>query len=246
MTKCLNSNHLKFIAIAAMTVDHAADLIFPHFPAHPVAIILHLIGRITAPIMWFFVCEGFHYTHNLKKYIGRMAVFAVISHFAYCFAFGINFVPFSNGEVLNQTSVIFPLCGGLCALWVMFGENKLKKWQKYALLILIDLITFPSDWSCIAVMAIIAMYEKRGNPEKQTRDMMIWVAVYAAVIFFCMNKIQGLIQLGVILIYPLIKMYNGERGKAKWTKWVFYIYYPAHLVVVGIIRITVYGNVPIL
>lgn len=246
MTKRLNSNHLKFIAIAAMTVDHIADLLFPCFPANPIAIIMHLIGRITAPIMWFFICEGFHYTHNLKKYIARMAVFAVISHFAYCFAFGINFIPFSSGEILNQTSVIFPLCGGLCALWVMFGENNLKQWQKYALLILIDLITFPSDWSCIAVMTILAMYGKRGNPEKQTRDMLFWVFIYAAVIFFAMNKVQGLIQPGVILIYPLIKMYNGERGKAKWTKWLFYIYYPAHLVIIGIIRLAVYGNVSIL
>lgn len=246
MTKGLNSNHLKFIAIAAMTVDHIADLMFPQFPAEPVAIILHLIGRITAPIMWFFICEGFFYTRNLKKYICRMLIFAVISHFAYCFAFGINFIPFSKGEVLNQTSVILPLCGGLCALWVMKGNNSLKKWQKYALLILIDVVTFPSDWSCIAVMAILAMYERRGNPEKQTRDMMIWVAVYAAVIFFCMNKVQGLIQLGVILVYPFIKTYNGERGKAKWTKWLFYIYYPAHLVIIGIFRILIYGDAPIL
>lgn len=244
--KRLNSNHLKFIAITAMSIDHIADLLFPQFPANPIAIVLHIIGRITAPIMWFFICEGFHYTHNLKKYIARMAIFAVISHFAYCFAFGINFIPFSSGEILNQTSVIFPLCGGLCALWVMFGENKLKQWQKYALLILIDLITFPSDWSCIAVMAILAMYGKRGSPEKQTRDMMFWVLIYAAVIFFAMNKVQGLIQLGVILIYPLIKLYNGERGKAKWTKWLFYIYYPAHLVIIGIIRLAVYGNAPIL
>lgn len=246
MTKKLNSNHLKFIAIAAMTVDHTADLLLPCFPANPIAVILHIIGRITAPIMWFFICEGFHYTHNLKKYIGRMVVFAVISHFAYCFAFGINLIPFSTGEILNQTSVIFPLCGGLCALWVMFGENNLKQWQKYALLILIDLVTFPSDWSRIAVMAIPAMYGKRGNPEKQTLNMTFWVLIYAAVIFFAMNKVQDLIKLGVILIYPLIKTYNGERGKAKWTKRLFYIYYPAHLVIIGIIRIAVYGNVPIL
>lgn len=244
--KRLNSNHLKFIAIAAMTIDHIADLLFPQFPANPIAIALHIIGRITAPIMWFFICEGFRYTHDLKKYIGRMAIFAVISHFAYCFAFGINFIPFSSGEILNQTSVIFPLCGGLCALWVMFGENKLKQGQKYALLILIDLITFPSDWSCIAVMAILTMYGKRGSPEKQTRNMMFWVLIYATVIFFAMNKVQGLVQLGVILIYPLIKLYNGERGKAKWTKWLFYIYYPAHLVIIGIIRLAVYGNAPIL
>ncbi len=114
------------------------------------------------------------------------------------------------------------------------------------LILLIDLITFPSDWSCIAVMAILAMYGKRGSPEKQTRNMMLWVLIYAAVIFFAMNKVQGLIQLGVILIYPFIKLYNGERGKAKWTKWLFYIYYPAHLVIIGIIRLAVYGNAPIL
>ncbi len=215
--KGLNSNQLKFIAIAAMTIDHIADLIFPCFPANPIAIILHLIGRITAPIMWFFICEGFHYTRDLRKYIARMAVFAVISHFAYCFAFGINFIPFSSGEILNQTSVIFPLCGGLCALWAMY-KSDLKNRRKYLLILLIDLITFPSDWSCIAVMAILAMYEKRGCPEKQVRDMMFWVAIYAAVIFFAMNKVQGLVQLGVILIYPLIKLYNGERGKAKQTK----------------------------
>ena len=42
MKKKLNANHLKLIAIIAMTVDHAADLLFPGFPANPVAIALHL------------------------------------------------------------------------------------------------------------------------------------------------------------------------------------------------------------
>ena len=38
----------------------------------------------------------------------RMGIFALISHFAYCFAFGINMVPFSTG-IFNQTSVMYPL-----------------------------------------------------------------------------------------------------------------------------------------
>ncbi|MBP3819933.1 MAG: hypothetical protein J6H31_16730 [Butyrivibrio sp.] len=50
----------------------------------------------------------------------------------------------------------------------------------------------------------------------------------------------------VILVYPLMKRYDGQRGKAKWLKWFFYIYYPAHLVVIGIIRIIMYGDTPIL
>ena len=50
----------------------------------------HIIGRLTAPIMWFFICEGYHYTRDVKKYMIRLGIFAVISHFAYCFGFGIE------------------------------------------------------------------------------------------------------------------------------------------------------------
>ena len=67
MEKKLNSNHLKIIAIIAMTIDHVADLFYPSFPSQPFPIILHIIGRLTAPIMWFFIAEGYHYTHNIKK-----------------------------------------------------------------------------------------------------------------------------------------------------------------------------------
>ena len=118
MKQNLNANHLKLIAILAMTVDHAADLIFPGFPADPAAIALHTVGRLTAPIMWFFICEGFYYTKNLRKYLLRMFTFAFISHFAYCFAFGIRIVPLSGG-IFNQTSVIWPLSWALVALWLM-------------------------------------------------------------------------------------------------------------------------------
>lgn len=241
----LNSNHLKLIAIIAMTVDHIADLIYPGFPANPFAIVLHIIGRLTAPMMWFLVCEGFYYTKNLKKYLLRMLVFALISHFAYCFAFGINYIPFSGG-IFNQTSVIWTLFWAIVVLWLLNGDNKLKEWQKWLLIIAVNIITFPSDWSCIAVMAIASMYKNRNNLKKQMLGMMFWVIIYAIVSFFCVNKVYALVQLGVILVYPFLKQYNGQKGKAKWLKWFFYIYYPAHLIVIGILRISIYGDVPIL
>ena len=65
--KKLNSNHLKIIAIIAMTIDHLADLLYPNMQNNIVPIILHVIGRLTAPIMFFFICEGYYYTKNLKK-----------------------------------------------------------------------------------------------------------------------------------------------------------------------------------
>ncbi len=82
----LDSNMLKLIAIAAMTADHIAWLLFPGYPTDPLPIILHIIGRLTCPIMCFFIAEGYHYTRNIKKYMARLFVFAVISHFAYMFA----------------------------------------------------------------------------------------------------------------------------------------------------------------
>lgn len=57
--KKLNSNHLKLVAIIAMTIDHIADLIFPGMPNNIWSNILHIIGRLTAPIMFSLFVKGF-------------------------------------------------------------------------------------------------------------------------------------------------------------------------------------------
>ena len=246
MKKGLNANQIKLIAIIAMTIDHIADILFPGFPAEPVPILLHIIGRLTAPIMWFFICEGFFYTRNLKKYLLRMFTFAVVSHFAYCFAFGINYIPFSTGELFNQTSVIWPLAWALVALWINKNGDQFKPWQKNLLLGVIYIINIPADWATIAVLAIVSMYAYRGNLEKQMKEMMIYVVIYALISFVFVNKVYGVISLFVILVYWVLKQYNGQKGKGNWMKWLFYIYYPGHLVVIGILRLLIYGNVPLL
>lgn len=240
-----NANHLKVIAIVAMTIDHIADIIYPSFPAHPIAIVMHMIGRLTAPIMWFFIAEGFFYTKNYTKYLFRMFVFAIASHFAYCFAFGINYIPFSQGDIFNQTSVMWPLAWGLVALFVL-NKTEIEHWLKIIILLIINIVTFPSDWSCIAVMAIVAIYSNRGNLKKQMSNMMIWVAIYAIISFFFVDKLYGVVQLFVVLVYPVLNLYNGEKGKASWMKWFFYIYYPAHLIIIGLLRLKLYGDVPLL
>lgn len=246
MEKKLNANHLKLLAIAAMTVDHIADLLFPGFPARPLPVLLHIIGRLAAPVMWFFICEGFFYTGNIKKYLLRMFGFAIISHFAYCFAFGIPYLPYSTGDIFNQTSVIWTLAWALAALWVFYGEHGLKQWQRTCALLFICIITFSADFSCIAVMAVIAMYAYRGSLTKQIRGMMAWFFVYAVVSFFCVSRTYGVVALFAFLVYFPLREYNGQRGKAGWMKWLFYLYYPAHLVVVGICRLVMYGNQPLL
>lgn len=244
--KGFNSNQLKLFAIIAMTIDHLVSVIFPGYPKEWWIIALHIVGRLTAPTMWFMIAEGYFYTRNLKKYIGRLFLFAFISHFAYNFAFGIPFVPFQT-SVFNQTSVIWSLAWAVVAIALSDPKrSKLKQWQQTLLIMGICVITFCSDWSCIAVMAIIGIYYNRGNLKKQVRSMMSWVAMYALIYFLFIDKVYGILQLGVIICVPFIMNYNGERGKWKGMKWFFYLYYPAHLIVCGIIRLLLHGNVGVM
>ena len=245
MVKRLNSNHLKMIAIIAMTIDHVADLISPLVSNVYLKTLLHVIGRLTAPIMFFFICEGFFYTRNLKKYIARMFLFAVVSHFAYCFAFGINYIPFSTGNIFNQTSIMWSLAFSIVALHVV-NKSNFKKWQQVLIILLICAITFCADWSCIAVMAILSMYSNRGNLKKQFLGMYFWIAIYGVISYLFVDKLYGIVTFATLLVYPFLNCYNGKKGDAKWLKWFFYVYYPSHLLIIGILRIIMYGNVPLL
>ena len=103
--KGLSGNQIKLIAIIAMTVDHLTWAFFPGTQAVWYVYALHIIGRLTAPIMWFFIAEGCHYTRNIGKYIGRLFGFAVVSHFAYDFAFGIPFLNAIEAAILKLISL---------------------------------------------------------------------------------------------------------------------------------------------
>ena len=61
----LNANTLKFIAVLAMVLDHAATVFLAD--TAPAALFFHAVGQIAAPIMCFFVAEGYAHTSNLKS-----------------------------------------------------------------------------------------------------------------------------------------------------------------------------------
>ncbi len=242
--KGLNANHIKLIAIVAMTIDHLTWLFFPGLQAVWYVYLLHVIGRLTAPIMWFFIAEGCHYTKDIKKYAGRLFLFAIISHFAYNFAFGIPFMPLSTG-VINQTSVMWPLAWAVVLIAVC-NNDEIPKWGQISAIVVICLIAFPGDWSSIAVMCPFFLYMHRGEFKKQALDIFVWALIYATVYFFMIDRLYGLLQLFTVLSIPVLVTYNGERGSWKGMKWLFYIYYPANLIVVGILRLMLYGDVPLL
>ena len=241
MRLSLNSNQLKLVAIVAMTVDHLTWTFFPGLQTAWYVLLLHTVGRLTAPIMWFFIAEGCHYTRSMGRYIGRLFGFALVSHFAYDFAFGIPFLPLSTGP-FNQTSVMWSLAWA-AAMVALCRREGLPQWLKTAALIAASIVAFPSDWSSIAVMCPFFLYAHRGDFRLQSRDILFWSFIYAAVYFIFIDKAYGCLQMLTCLSRPLLSRYNGERGKWRGMKWLFYIYYPAHLFVIGGLRLALHGDI---
>ncbi len=71
--KCLNSLHLKLLAMALMLCDHMWATVIPG------AAWMTSIGRLAFPIFAFQIAEGFARTHHFKGYLGRIFLFALIS-----------------------------------------------------------------------------------------------------------------------------------------------------------------------
>ncbi|MGN1194059.1 MAG: TraX family protein [Acutalibacteraceae bacterium] len=238
MTKPLNRNIIKYIAVFAMLLDHIAWT-FLSFNT-PTAQVFHIIGRITAPVMCFFLAQGYEHTRSFKKYALRLFIFAVISE-----------VPWwlMRGEELFSLSfnMIFTLFLSLLAIHVeATGKNTA---EKVLLIGLICVLSYWCDWKYFAVLWSVGFYKYRDSIKK----CCIWQAVVG--LLYCLYAFYGsfsssggvlhalmscAFSLGTFLSVPLLLSYNGESGKnTKGGKWFFYIFYPLHMTVLGIIHIFV-------
>ena len=226
----MNRNVLKYIAIAAMLSDHMAIVFMSDIPL--LYGVMRLFGRLTAAIMCFFIAEGFYYTRSKPKYGIRLGVFALLSQFAYTF--------FENGTLLTYRlftdwNVIFTLFIGFCVL-LSYEKitNNLIKWVAVGLFCA---ISYFGDWMIIVPIWILCFYIFRDNKKKQ---FIIFGILAALEVASCIPSIinDGQIwQIGVLLVVPLLWLYNGEIGSnSPFHKWAFYLFYPLHLLVLGIIN----------
>ena len=188
--KGFSGNELKVFAIIAMLMDHLASTIWPGYHKDWWLLAIHLFGRLAAPTMWFMIAEGYRYTRNFKKYLARLFIFAVLAHFAYNFCFGISLIPFRD-SLLNQTSVIWPLFLAAVGLYIFDDAKRsfpLKNWQKTALLLVLCVLAFPSDWSCFPVLCTLHIYQNRGN--LPIFPCMYWCGVCVSMWFMvCCNSV---------------------------------------------------------
>lgn len=225
-TKKLSSNELKNIAILAMFFDHLFSVFVLHESV--AGSLLRIIGRIVAPIMCYLIAEGFFHTKDIKKYIVRLFIFALISHFPY--------VMYYNLSWWKATSVIWGLLLGLIALTVV-KNKKFSMAIKLAIVIACCLLAYTADWNYVSVLWIVFFGIFRGDFEKQ----MVSFSLIGVILYIFPTILRSgwahSYAFGIFLAVPLIYMYSGKQGKkSRLIKWSFYVFYPAHLILLEAAR----------
>lgn len=234
----LSAAQLKTIAAAAMVIDHTAKAIPGEAMTAGVAWItffMVFIGRMTMPIMCYFVAEGYYHTHDIRRYLTRMAVFAVIAQLPYYFAH-LNAVPtgfwsFVKGNI-GGMNVICTLFMGLAALAIA-KNKKINLAVRILLCALCVVLTRYCDWRYYGVLWILAFGLFHGSFVHQ--------AIAFVVIGLARIGIAGggtlniIISSGIFAALIPLAAYNGEKGRQ--PKYFFYIFYPAHLLVIKLLKL---------
>lgn len=229
-TKGLNQNQLKYLAVFAMILDHIA--VFFVSPNSALYILFKTIGRLTAPIMCYFIAEGYYYTSSKKKYGLRLFIFAVISQFAYALGF-------HRTLLVLDFNVIFTL---FLSFMVLLSYDRIKNVVlKWVTVVFIIALSYWCDWGIYGPLWVLFFYIFRGKKVQQAVFFIIISLLFICEkIIVCVIKgavwFNTLCHLGLLLFVPLIFIYSGKRGKKNlFNKWAFYIIYPLHIAVFALI-----------
>ena len=116
----LDTDLLKLIAIAAMLIDHIGGAFFPEVG------VFRWIGRLAFPIFCYCLTVGLLYTHDVRKYLTRLGIFALVSQPFYILAFHPVGEFWAN---LTNWNIFFTL---FLSLLGMYGLKE-RKWWLFAL-----------------------------------------------------------------------------------------------------------------
>ena len=204
----MSTTALKIIACISMLVDHVGLVFFPG------QLIFRLVGRLAFPLFCYCMTVGMVYTKNIKKYLMRLLVFAFVSQVIYIFAF---YGELKTGEIA-KLSVFFTLLLSLLAVW---GFKEGKYWL-FAVSVLLSLI-FDVDYSAYGIVLVLLFYLCRNKP---ALGAALFVVSFMPYCFY--NPLIAAIT--ALLIFAQMDI------NIRISKWFFYAFYPAHLLVIAILR----------
>lgn len=270
----MSYKQLKIFAIGCMVFDHTVRI----FPLHqifaPLAdllwsggyegladwlldeCILYImyIGRLAAPIFVYCIAQGFAHTSNVRHYIGRVFLTAVIAQAPY------TLFDLAEMQVLGVAgdwretglNILFTLALALCVLW---AHEELKRWK---LLFLSPLVVAAATWLAMELRMeggqgyiILAWiyYITRSCPRWQKaliyipavllsrRGLVLWVAESLGTPELTRVLRNSLLNvLGNYFGMLVTLSDNGEKGRAgKGFQRFCYAFYPAHFTVLALI-----------
>jgi len=237
--KKLNATQIKVIAIIAMTIDHIA---YAFVPAGTIMhYIMHLVGKTTAPIMCFFLAEGFRHTHDKKKYLLRLLSFAVISQPVY-YVFVMKSVPDNIFQVLTNMNILFTLSLGFISLLILTNDRLSQTAKCILTAITVSFGQF-GDWGYIIPVWTIIFFFFNKDYKKMAATFIVATVLILPLCFlrFFDSFAAFSFNYGALLALIPIHLYNGKREKSitplkkKINRWFFYVYYPFHMIVLTII-----------
>lgn len=209
----MSSFIIKIIALIAMTFDHTGKILLDN------NLLLTTIGRIAFPLFAFQIIEGFYHTKNLKKYLLRLFLVALIAEVPFYFLF-------------KGLDTIFTLIAGL--LIIIFYRKTNDNADKFFLIsiiilfgIILQLLLF--DYGLFGILLIFILYLFRDSKLKRSIFFMILLLFKYLFFFYTTSNIliTVLYFLGTASSLFIINNYNHKQGKN--IKYLFYIYYPLHL-----------------
>lgn len=197
---------------------------------------MRYIGRMSFPIYCFLLVEGFLHTRSVAKYAGRLALFALISEIPFDLAID------GTWWTMEYSNVFFTLVLGLLAVWAMSYIEKFHEyWQEKGkepilgwmmtlsagLILIVGVgfvaeIVLRSDYGFGGIVAIVALYLLRGQ-----KELAFTTAIFALTVITDDIEI-----LAILMLFPIMK-YDGSRGKN--MKYLFYAFYPVHLLILAFI-----------
>jgi hypothetical protein len=247
----MTTTMLKIFALIFMFLDHTAEFI----PGAPIW--LNWIGRISAPIFFFCMVWGFNYTSNRKIYLFRMYGFGVIMAIMdficnnayqnpYCFITNNIFVTlFLIGVVSwifeiwkkdkrrgNHYIVYFCLYQILSTIICINAKKIIDGYGIYELVgALMGNLLF-AEGSILFVFLGVLMYFNKENKKSIASVYTIFCTIFFLLISINNFSVKGLFyenyQWMMIGALPFMYLYNGKKGKG--FKYLFYLFYPLHIV----------------
>ena len=238
----LSGSALKIIACIFMAIDHIGLEIFPEY------VIFRIIGRLAFPLFAFFIAEGCRYTKNrLKRFLTIFGVGAIL------FVFYLIYMGEAYGNIFLTFSVSI-----LLIYFLQFVKKQLFESEKtYAAVLAVisflialvvayvvfDKIHFEYGYTGMLVPVIISLFDfSRLKAPASIR----WLDTFPiTLLLFALSLIPlsiygrlADIQFYCLFSIPIVALYNGKPGKHK-MKYLFYIFYPLHLVIIEGIAILI-------